>query len=112
MHICTAKSVLEAIDQGILPLANSFKEKALEFENVVKIGRTHCQDAVPMFWKDEFLAYSKTLKDSIESIRRGLKCLEEIPIGGTAIGTGINTFKEYPQIICDEINNILNCSFF
>ena len=76
-------------------LSTAFFEKASEFDEVVKLGRTHLQDAVPMTLGDEFAAFAEQMKKGAERIRRCFSTLEELPLGGTAIGTGINTHRDF-----------------
>ncbi|MDK9699580.1 MAG: aspartate ammonia-lyase [bacterium] len=77
-------------------LINSFRAKAKQFANVLKMGRTQLQDAVPMTLGQEFEAYAVTLSEEISRLQQNANLFLEINIGGTAIGTGINTVPEYP----------------
>ncbi|MEM0201260.1 MAG: aspartate ammonia-lyase [Candidatus Micrarchaeaceae archaeon] len=87
-------------------LEYSFNKKAIEFSRIVKIGRTHLQDAVPMKLGEEFEAYSGAVKKSIDSIKKSSNFLLEVPIGGTAVGTGLNTGKEYQKYILEELKKV------
>ena len=85
----------ERLANSLDALASSLGAKAAEFKNVVKLGRTHLQDAVPMTLGDEFSAYAEQMRKGGERIRRCFASLEELPLGGTAIGTGLNTHPDF-----------------
>ncbi len=85
-------------------LADAFEDKAIEFQHVIKMGRTQLQDAVPMTMGQEFRTWSRTIRNSKERISRALDCLRELNMGGTAIGTGINTDSRYSPEVIDELN--------
>jgi fumarate hydratase class II len=82
------------------------QKKAAEFENIVKIGRTHCQDATPLTLGQEFSAYVQQVDYGMQRIRATLPALYRLALGGTAVGTGLNTFEGYDaeiaQTIADE----------
>ncbi len=87
-------------------LQQSFSEKAVEFSDVVKMGRTQLQDAVPMTLGQEFSAYATTTGEDIQRIEEARKLLLEINLGATAIGTGINAPAEYARMVCGHLRNI------
>lgn len=91
-------------------LSNSFEKKGNEFNKIIKAGRTHLRDAVPMRLGREFLAYSDTIKRSIRICDNVSKELLELPIGGTAIGTGLNAPFGYKEIVIDELKKITGFS--
>ena len=97
-------SALEAIDQDLLPaietLASGLEAKAKEFSNILKVGRTHLQDAVPMLLGQEFSAWAAQLRHGITRIQTARIQLLELPLGGTAIGTGLNAHPEFGDRIC------------
>lgn len=84
-------------------LIESFSNKAKEFNNVIKMGRTQLQDAVPMTLGQEFKAFANTLKYEVENLNCSVSWLEYINMGATAIGTGINCHPNYPEICVSEI---------
>lgn len=86
-----ADRLLRAVED----LAAAFDEKAQEFAKVLKLGRTHLQDAVPMSLGQEFAVYALQMNKAAGRIRNSLPSLEELPLGGTAIGTGLNTHKDF-----------------
>src|SRR2546425_8678347 len=91
-------SALEAIQKELLPalekLRHALKDKAREFDRIVKIGRTHLADATPIRLGQEFGGYARQIELSIERIKTACSGLEELALGGTAVGTGINTRSE------------------
>lgn len=96
--------------QELLPtmtdLIHAFQSKEQEFGDVLKIGRTQLRDAVPMTLGQEFGAYATTLSEDIERLQEVSHLLAEINLGGTAIGTGINTDPRYSAIVCQELRDI------
>ncbi|KKW33671.1 MAG: Fumarate hydratase class II [Parcubacteria group bacterium GW2011_GWA2_53_21] len=83
--------------------ALALKEKAREFEKIIKIGRTQLQDAVPMTLGQEFLAHAAAARADIERLKRAKPCLYELNLGGTAIGTGINATPEYQKFAIEYL---------
>ncbi|MDX1810711.1 MAG: aspartate ammonia-lyase [Gammaproteobacteria bacterium] len=87
-------------------LEKAFDVKAEEFAGVIKMGRTQLQDAVPMTLGQEFKVWSRTIAESAERIQLALNNLHELNMGGTAIGTGINTHSQYAPQVIHELNNL------
>ena len=94
VHIAD-RMVLPGLIEAVRALEKSFRSKAREFASVVKIGRTHLQDAVPMTLGQEFEGYAVQMKKSTERLERTLGNLEEVALGGTAVGTGLNAHPEF-----------------
>jgi len=92
-------------------LKNALEEKGEEFKNVLKSGRTHLQDAVPMTLGQEFKAYSRAIEKDIERINFALNFLYELPIGGNAIGTGINTPPKFKEKVIKILNKKIDGKF-
>lgn len=92
-------------------LADAFFEKAKEFDDVIKSARTHLQDAVPIRLGQEFHAYGLAVKRAGERIKAAAKELEELGIGGSAAGTGLNTHPSYAKRVVDLLNKETNVSF-
>ncbi len=94
-------AALEGIERGLLPaldeLAGALEKKAAEFNNVLKIGRTHLQDATPIRLGQEFGGYASQVRHGIERLRMTRTNLGELALGGTAVGTGINTDPEFAR---------------
>jgi fumarate hydratase, class II len=100
MHIAAARSVMEDLLQPAGELAHGLERKSAEFAAIVKIGRTHLQDAVPMTLGQEFSGYARQVRACIERIRGALDGILELPLGGTAVGTGLNANPEFaPRVI-------------
>ena len=111
IHISTALKV----EGALLPTLDNFMkllyERAEEFKSIIKIGRTHLMDATPVTLGQEFSAYGRQIELSIERIKAALSFLYELPLGGTAVGTGINTHKEFGVRTIKEINAITGTNF-
>ena len=95
MHIATYKKIVEVTLPGIKHLRAALNQKVKAFQKVVKIGRTHLMDATPLTLGQEFSGYVAQLDHGIDALEFTLKHLSEIALGGTAVGTGINTPKGY-----------------
>lgn len=87
-------------------LIESFKAKAKEFAHVIKMGRTQLQDAVPMTLGQEFEAYAVTLSEEVERLNQNVRLFQEVNIGATAIGTGINSDPDYPEKVIKHLRRI------
>ena len=87
-------------------LADALNEKALAFDDVIKSGRTHLQDAAPIKFSQEFSGYASAVSKAAEKIRSASSALKELGIGGTAVGTGLNTHPDYAQKIIRELREI------
>ena len=94
----------EALLPALAELYNALDEKAVAFGEIIKIGRTHLQDAVPMTLGQEFSGYASQIKKSRERIRQTFTRLEELAVGGTAIGTGLNAHPELANKVIEGIN--------
>ncbi len=97
---------LRDLEQPLAALRDAFLEKAEEFADVVKMGRTQLQDAVPMTLGQEFRAYGVTMGEDIERLREVARLLREINMGATAIGTGINTDPRYAPLVRQHLSEI------
>ena len=111
MHI----SIVSETSQKLLPslkiLEKELKKKVIKFKNIIKIGRTHLQDATPLSLGQEFSGYHTQLKKSIERIELSLKEIYYLAQGGTAVGTGINSKKNFDKKIINEIKKITKFPF-
>lgn len=90
----------------LLQLAESFEEKGREFYPVVKSGRTHLQDAVPIRLGEEFRAYGRAIRRSVQYLDLAGTEMKELAIGGTAVGTGLNAHKDYRKMMISELSDI------
>jgi len=105
MHIGMALGNAEIVD-AFNRLIDAFRAKGKEFSNIVKMGRTQLQDAVPMTLGQEFNAFAQTLSDEVRALETVQRVLWEISMGGTAIGTGLNAPKGYAQKCADHLAKI------
>ena len=111
MHIAVAIKSKEKLLPSLKLLEKELEKKAREFKNVVKVGRTHLQDATPLTLGQEFSGYKSQLKNCIQRIEGALKEIYYLAQGGTAVGTGINTRKNFDKQIVREINKITKLPF-
>ena len=103
MHIAAYKMVLETTIPGVEKLRDTLKAKSEAFMNVVKIGRTHFMDATPLTLGQEFSGYVAQLDHGLKALRNTLAHLSELALGGTAVGTGLNTPKGYSELVAKKI---------
>jgi fumarate hydratase class II len=103
MHIASYKMVVETTIPGVETLRDTLDAKAKEFMNVVKIGRTHLMDATPLTVGQELSGYVSQLNHGLKALRNTLEHLSEVALGGTAVGTGINTPKGYSELVAKYI---------
>ena len=103
MHIAAYKAVAEITIPGVEQLRNTLAKKAEEFKDVVKIGRTHLMDATPLTLGQELSGYVAQLNHGLKALKNTLSHLSEIALGGTAVGTGLNTPKGYDVLVAKYI---------
>lgn len=111
MHIAAYKLIIENTLPGIRDLQRTLEFKAKEFKDIIKIGRTHFMDATPLTLGQEFSGYAMQLSNSIRAIENTLSHLSELALGGTAVGTGLNTPKGYSERVAKNISNITGLPF-
>lgn len=111
MHIAIVIAVKEKLLPAVKYLQKGLEKKAKEFKKIVKIGRTHLQDATPLTLGQEFSGYAAQLDQAGETIENSLGHLYELAIGGTAVGSGLNTKVGYDNKMVAEINKITGYSF-
>lgn len=111
MHIAAFKMVVETTIPGVEKLRDTLQAKVEEFKNVVKIGRTHLMDATPLTLGQEFSGYVSQLSHGLKALRNTLEHLSELALGGTAVGTGINTPKGYDVKVAEYIAQFTNLPF-
>jgi fumarate hydratase class II len=104
MSIAVYKQMVDFAIPGLQVLKDTFKKKAREFKSVVKIGRTHFMDATPLTLGQEFSGYRRQLEMSIKAIEFAMIGAQEIALGGTAVGTGLNTPKGYAALVAQKIS--------
>lgn len=111
MHIAAYKMLVEITIPGIEKLRDTLARKSKEFMNVVKIGRTHFMDATPLTLGQEFSGYVSQLDHGLKAIKNTLPHLSELALGGTAVGTGINTPPDYSENVARHIAQLTGLPF-
>jgi len=111
MHISAYKMLVETTIPGIEKLKNTLEQKVEAFKDVVKIGRTHWMDATPLTLGQEFSGYVSQLEHGLKAIKNSLPHLSELALGGTAVGTGINTPKGYDILVAKKIATFTGLPF-
>jgi fumarate hydratase class II len=111
MHIAAADSVVNYLLPSIKELRDALAEKQQKFSHIVKTGRTHLQDAVPLTLGQEFSGYVAQLDAAIENIKKTLPGLYELAIGGTAVGTGLNTHPKFAVLAAEKIAHLTGLPF-
>jgi fumarate hydratase class II len=111
MHIAAYKKIVENTIPGVEKLRDTLKKKSEEFKNVVKIGRTHLMDATPLTLGQEFSGYVSQLNHGLRALENTLPHLSEIALGGTAVGTGLNTPKGYAKRVSEFIARFTELPF-
>jgi fumarate hydratase class II len=103
MHIASYKKLIDLTIPGVTKLYNTLLAKSKEFDKVVKIGRTHLMDATPLTLGQEFSGYASQLEHGLMALKNTLPHLSQLALGGTAVGTGINTPKGYSENVATHI---------
>lgn len=111
MHIAAYKQVAEHTIPAIKNLRDTLDLKVKEFKNIVKTGRTHFMDATPLTLGQEFSGYVTQLNKSLTAINHSLEALKELALGGTAVGTGLNTPKGYDVLVAKKIAEFTGLPF-
>jgi fumarate hydratase, class II len=104
MTIAVYQQMVDFAIPGLQVLKDTFKKKARDFNNIVKIGRTHLMDATPLTLGQEFSAYHRQLTLSIAAIEKAMETASELALGGTAVGTGLNTPIGYSELVARKIS--------
>ena len=111
MHIAAYKMVAETTIPGVKQLRNTLAAKAEAFKQVVKIGRTHFMDATPLTLGQEFSGYVAQLDHGLRALNNTLSHLSELALGGTAVGTGLNTPQGYSELVAKKIADLTGLPF-
>jgi fumarate hydratase class II len=111
MHIAAYKLIVEETIPYIEGLKKTLHEKAFYFRNIVKIGRTHLMDATPLTLGNEFSGYVAQLDHGLKALKNTLSHLSELALGGTAVGTGLNTPKGYSELVAKKISEFSGHTF-
>lgn len=111
IHVSSAEAIARKLIPSLKVLADALDKKAAEFEDVVKAGRTHLQDAVPITLGQEFSGYASMIRHGLRRAEQARDILMELPLGGTAVGTGLNAHPKYSELAIAEINRLTGLSF-
>jgi fumarate hydratase, class II len=111
MNIAAAVNVKERLIPAVKALRDAITAKATEWQNIVKIGRTHMQDATPLTLGQEWSGYADMLGDNVERIEDALKSVYHLALGGTAVGTGINAAPGFGEAAAAEISKLTSLPF-
>ncbi|HPU23512.1 MAG TPA: class II fumarate hydratase, partial [Candidatus Kapabacteria bacterium] len=111
MHIAAAEEIVRRLIPAVTKLRDTLAKKSEEFKDIIKVGRTHLQDAVPLTLGQEFSAYVHQLNKALERIDKVLPDLYELAIGGTAVGTGLNAHPEFAERTARKISELTGLPF-
>ncbi|OMJ26105.1 putative fumarate hydratase, mitochondrial [Smittium culicis] len=111
MHISAVTQINKLLLPALENLATSLEAKVNAFNSIIKIGRTHLQDATPLTLGQEFSGYLHMVRMSIERVKSVIPRLSELAIGGTAVGTGLNTYKSFDTKMAEQISKLTNHKF-
>ena len=111
MHIAIYKKIIETTIPGVEQLRNTLQQKSEDFKNIVKIGRTHLMDATPLTLGQEFSGYVSQLNFGLKALKNSLEHLSQLALGGTAVGTGLNTPKGYDVLVATYIAEFTGLPF-
>ena len=111
INIAAVEASINQLLPELTKLRDSLSQKAKEFESIIKLGRTHLQDATPLSLGQEFSGYASALTHGITRIEGAINHCYELAMGGTAVGTGINSFEEFGSMVADEISTLTGLPF-
>ena len=111
MHIAAYKIIIEKTIPGVTALRDTLEKKALKFKEIVKIGRTHLMDATPLTLGQEFSGYVSQIDHGLKALNNTMDHLSELALGGTAVGTGLNTPEGYAKMVAKNIAELTNLPF-
>ena len=111
INIAAVEATVNQLLPELTKLRDSLSQKAKEFESIIKLGRTHLQDATPLSLGQEFSGYASALTHGITRIEGAMDHCYELAMGGTAVGTGINSFEEFGSMVADEISTLTGLPF-
>lgn len=111
MHIALAREVNSRLLPALVSLADAFEKKAEQYDHVIKIGRTHFMDAVPLTVGQEFSGYVRQLRQAVRRVEATLPDVYELAIGGTAVGTGLNTRVGFAEQVSEKVADLTGLPF-
>jgi len=112
IHVAASLAAKNTLIPGLNKLHKALEDKAQAFAEIVKSGRTHLQDATPITLGQEFGGYAAQIKFGVERVERALPGLHELALGGTAVGTGLNTHPDFPSVAIKHLSEISGIDFF
>jgi fumarate hydratase, class II len=104
MHIAAAQRVHERLLPALKAFHETLEKKVLQFQDIIKIGRTHLMDATPLTLGQEFSGYATQISQGIKRVEKTLDSVQQLAIGGTAVGTGLNTHPEFSKRVCESLS--------
>lgn len=111
MSIAAYQMLVQSTIPGVTQLKDTLKSKSKKFQKIVKIGRTHLMDATPLTLGQEFSGYTSQLEHGLKAMKSTLKHMSELALGGTAVGTGLNTPKGYSELVAKKIAELSGLPF-
>lgn len=111
LHVSVAKAIKDSLMPALEHLAKCLEDKAKAWKGIVKIGRTHLMDATPLTLGQEFSGYAAQVRKGVERCKKAIDALQELAIGGTAVGTGINTHPEFAKKVCEILSKKTGIAF-
>ncbi len=111
MHIAAAEQIVNYLIPALKTMKSTFEQKSEEFKDIIKVGRTHLQDAVPLTLGQEFSGYVQQLDMAIQRLNMVLPGIYELALGGTAVGTGLNTHPQFAELAAKKIAEITGLPF-
>ena len=111
MHIAAVERIRDTLIPTITTLAKSFRKKSDDFKDIIKIGRTHLMDATPLTLGQEFSGYTTQLEYALDRIDGCMPRMYQIALGGTAVGTGLNSHKDFAIKVARQIADLTGCPF-
>jgi fumarate hydratase class II len=111
MHIAACDIITHVTIPGVTSLLDTLKKKALEFKDIIKIGRTHLMDATPLTLGQEFSGFAAIVEHGLRAVEYSILHLHELALGGTAVGTGLNTPKGFDVLVAKKIAELSGCPF-
>ncbi|MDT7873519.1 MAG: lyase family protein [Sulfolobaceae archaeon] len=111
IRIASVKTAYELLIPAYEKIITSLNKKGQEFNDIIKSGRTHLRDALPVTLGQELLSYADAFQHDLEKLKEILEYVKELPIGGTAVGTGLNAHPEFQERVVNEINKIASMGF-
>jgi fumarate hydratase class II len=111
MHVSAVVAIRKRLLPALAALATTLEQKSADFASIVKIGRTHLQDATPLTLGQEFSGYAAQLEHARRHVEAALPHLSELALGGTAVGTGLNTHPQFGARVAAELSRLTGCAF-